>query len=96
MSLVFDLKVVPRSGRNKWVLDKSGKLKCYLKSPPEKGLANKELIKLLAKALSIAQKEITIVSGAASRNKRVRISVDITFEQLLAFLKIEKQQSLFE
>jgi len=45
MSLVFDLKVVPRSGRNKWVLDKSGKLKCYLKSPPEKGLANKELIK---------------------------------------------------
>lgn len=96
MPLIIDIKVVPRSGKNKWMLDKSGQLKCYLKSPPEKGLANKELIKLLAKALSIPQKEITIVFGAASRNKRLKISVDITFEQLLAFLKIEKQQSLFE
>jgi len=96
MPFVFEVKVVPRSGKNKWMLDKSGKLKCYLKNPPEKGLANKELVKLIAKALSIPQQDIKIIFGQTSKNKRIKVSVEITFDQLLSFLKIEKQQSLFE
>ena len=39
MSLVIEIKVFPSSGRQKFVIDKSGKLKCYLKNPPEKGKA---------------------------------------------------------
>ncbi len=96
MSFVFDVKVVPRSGRNKWMLDKSGTIKCYLKSPPERGLANKELIKLVAKALSLTQQDISIVFGAASRKKRISVNCDLSFERLLVALGIERQQSLFE
>ena len=96
MSFIFQVKVVPQSGRNKWVIDKSGTLKCFLKSAPEKGLANKELVKLIAKALSIPQQDVQIIAGQTSRTKRIKVSVEITLDKLLALLKIEKQQSLFE
>lgn len=95
MSFIFDVKVVPSSGRNEWILDKSDNLKCYLKNPPEKGKANKELIQLLAKALKIAQNEVEIIAGQASRKKRIKIVLDITFEQLVANLGIERQVKLF-
>lgn len=96
MPLIFDVKVVPSSGRNLWKLDKSGTLKCFLKSPPERGLANKELIKLLSKAVSVPQSAVVIVSGGASRNKRIKISIEMTFDELLTLLKVERQKSLFE
>ncbi len=96
MPLIIDIKVIPSSGRSKWMLDKSGQLKCYLKSPPEKGRANRELIKNLAKVLGITQESVKIIAGATSRKKKVRISLDISLDQLLHALGIEKQQSLFE
>ena len=96
MPLVFDLKVIPSSGKQGCMLGKAGKLKCYLKSPPEGGKANKELIKFLAKSLGLRQDEVAIVGGATSRNKRIKIELDINFEQLLARLGIERQTSLFE
>jgi len=95
MPLIVFVKVVPSSGKSTCVLDKNDNLKCYLKSPPEKGKANKELIKLLATALSIAQQHVCLISGLTSRNKKVRIDLDITFEQLLEKLGIEFQQKLF-
>lgn len=96
MPIIIDVKVFPSSGYNKWIIGNYGKLKCYLKNPPEKGLANKELIKLLSKALSIVKSDIEIISGAKSRNKRLKISIDLTFDQILGLLGIEKQQSLFD
>jgi len=96
MALVFDIKVVPRSGRNAWKLDKSGMLKCYLKSVPEKGFANKELIKTVARVLSVTQEDVEIIAGATRRNKRLKVNLDISFDQLLAILGVERQQSLFE
>jgi len=95
MSLVVSIKVVPSSGKSSCVLDKNDNLKCYLKSPPEKGKANKELIKLLAGELSIAQQKVSLISGLTSRNKKIKIDLDITFEQLLEKLGIECQQKLF-
>ena len=95
MALTVEIKVVPSSGRNTWMLDKAGTLKCYLKSPPERGLANKELIKLIAKALGIPKSDVEIVAGATSRKKRIKIETNITLEQFLAALGIERQQSLF-
>jgi len=96
MAFVFDIKVVPRSGRRAWKLDKSGVLKCYLKSAPEKGLANKELIKEVAHILSVTQQDVKIVAGATRRNKRLKVNLALSFDRLLAILGIERQQSLFE
>lgn len=95
MALVIEIKVVPQSGRSGFVLDKSGKLKCYLKSPAERGLANSELVKTIAKTLGLAQDKVTLVSGQTSRNKRVKIDAEMTLEQVIAKVGIEKQQSLF-
>ena len=95
MPLQLVVKVVPSSGRQAWTLDKSGQLKCFLKSPPEKGIANKELIKILANALRISQDAITIVGGLTSRTKRILIQTNLTFQQVEAILGIERQQSLF-
>jgi uncharacterized protein (TIGR00251 family) len=89
MQCILTIKVVPRSGTNKVAIDTSGTVKIYLKSSPEKGLANNELIYFLSKTLSIPQLSITIVSGAASRTKRVKIITDLTAEQLLNKLGIK-------
>ena len=41
---------------------------------PESGKANRALVKLLAKTLGVAVGDITIVSGASSRRKRLRVA----------------------
>jgi len=97
MPFTFDIKVVPSSGRVSWVIDKrGGQLKCYLKSPPERGKANKELIKLLAKALGITKNNITIIAGATGRKKRIRIEQKMTFATLLTALGIDWQLNIFK
>jgi len=101
MAITIELKVVPSSGRSGWVYDKSGMLKCYLKSPPEKGQANEELIKVLAKALGITMNLVTIISGYQFRKKVVKIDVDMSYDELCRKLGIEvnknsdQQMSLF-
>ena len=88
MSLIIEVKVTPSSGRQKFVKDKSGGIKCFLKSAPEDGKANEELIKLLAKKLSILKNDIKLILGATSRRKRIKIDADITLEQLMEKLQI--------
>ncbi len=95
MSLIVEIKVVPASGRSAWKLENSGILKRYLKNPPEKGLANRELIDVLAKALQLPRQEIIIISGQTSRIKRVKINTALTYEQLLSRLGIERQMKVF-
>lgn len=95
MPLIFSIKVVPSSGKSLCKLDKSGKIKCYLKKPPERGLANKELVKMLAKALNVTQNKIEIIAGMTKREKKVKIDLDISYNQLLSLLGIECQQKLF-
>ena len=94
MPLQIIVKVTPSSGRQVWTLDKSGNLKCFLKSPPQKGLANKELIKSLASALHMSQDAIAIVGGLTSRTKRILIKTAMTMQELEAILGIERLQSL--
>lgn len=95
MALVIEVKVIPSSGRVMWKLEADDRLKCYLKSPPEKGKANKELLGLLAKALKLPVSACTILSGATSRLKRVRIDTQLSFNELLGLLGIERQMRLF-
>ena len=95
MALIFDVKVVPSSGRKEWKLDKADMLKCYLKSPAEQGKANNELVKDIAKIVGIAQNMVTIVAGAQSRKKRIKIESAITYDALLSLLGIDRQMSMF-
>ncbi|MBD3273041.1 hypothetical protein GF385_01680 [Candidatus Dependentiae bacterium] len=90
MGLFVDIKIIPSSGRQKIVLDKSGILKCYLKSAPEKGKANDEFIKFLSEQLALPKNLISLVSGRTSRKKRVKIDQDIEYLDLIKKLGLEE------
>jgi uncharacterized protein (TIGR00251 family) len=67
--IILKVKAFPKAGRNQIVGVRNGELVVRVQAPASKGEANKELVRYLAKALSISKSEIEIVSGAASRHK---------------------------
>ena len=48
-------------------------MKIRLAAPPVDGAANEELIRFLAKSFGVARAQIEILSGAAARQKTLRI-----------------------
>lgn len=72
--VVFTAKVVPGSSRTALcgVLDRMIKVK--VSAAPEKGKANRCLIAFLAKQLGVKKNAVTIVSGAGSGVKQVRVA----------------------
>lgn len=52
-----------------------GTIKLNIKSPPEKGKANTEIIKLLAKHYNIDSEKIKILSGKTSKLKKIKILI---------------------
>ncbi len=95
MGFSVDIRVVSSSGRSMFKIDRSGKLKCYVKSPPEKGLANREVIKLIAKSLGISRDMVHITRGLTSRKKRICIDVYMTYQQFLQAIGVEWQIDMF-
>jgi hypothetical protein len=69
------IKVHPKS-KDSGVFDtmEDGTLKVRVKAPPEKGKANKEVIKVLAKKYGVKKSEVEIVSGATDQIKLIKIS----------------------
>ena len=96
MGLILEIKVTPRSGRATFTLDATGKLKAFLKSPPEDGKANRELIQMLAQALSCPQAALIIVSGATSRNKKIKIDLPLTRDDVINKLGFAVQTNLLK
>lgn len=65
------IKVIPKAVRTELAgIDSSGVLRIRLKAVPEKGEANKELLRFLSKALKA---QVRLVRGALSRTKTVEI-----------------------
>ena len=94
MSIIIEIKVVPRSKQLACKLE-GERLKCFIKSAPEKGKANRELISYLAKKLGVKTNMITIMTGATSPLKRLRIETNKDFAALCAALGIERQTTIF-
>lgn len=78
--MIVDVTAVPKSKRFS-VSFKDGKVKLFLKSPPEQNKANIEIIKELSKTLNASVK---ILSGHKSKHKCLEIS--ITEEQWKNFI----------
>ncbi|MBX3268462.1 MAG: YggU family protein [Acidobacteria bacterium] len=72
--VTFSVKVVPRASRTEIAGEIGGAVRVRVASPPVDGAANDELIRLIAKRLSVARSAVEIVSGAASKSKLVRVS----------------------
>lgn len=71
--IVLCIKVFPRSGRSAFAGERDGHLVVKLTAPPVDGAANEELIALLAKALGVPKRAVSILSGETARQKRVRV-----------------------
>jgi uncharacterized protein len=69
----LQIKVIPSSSNNSiagWLEDT---LKVKVTAAPEKGKANKAVIKVLEKALDLAKGSVNITSGTTSTRKTVEI-----------------------
>ena len=78
MSGALAIRVTPRSakpGIGGWRAGADGReeLEVRVAEAPADGAANDAVVKLLAKALGISRSELSIISGHASRHKRVAI-----------------------
>ena len=82
----LEIRVVPRAGRSGFAGLRDGALLVRLVAAPVDGAANDELIALIATALRIPKRDITIVSGERGRSKRIRIA-GIAPEEALARLR---------
>jgi uncharacterized protein len=71
--LTFALHVQPGAKRSELAGMHGEALKVRLAAPPVDGKANAELIRFLADAFGVPQRNVGIVRGATSRTKVVRI-----------------------
>lgn len=95
MGLVIEVKVVPNAKAQLLTLDRQGYIKCSLKSQPEKGKANEELIKFLSKLLHIPQQDVKILSGQTSKKKIIKLNVDgLTLSQFYTICNLTHQTVL--
>lgn len=72
--MYIQVKVIPKSPRTQLVEimpDETWKIR--IAAPPEKGKANEELIKFLAKHFGCKKSEIKIISGQTDQRKLVKV-----------------------
>ena len=60
-------------------------LKAAVTAVPEKGRANKSLLKLLSKSWGVGMQRLTLIAGAKDRNKTIQVAGDTA--ETLALLK---------
>lgn len=72
-SLLFAVRVIPKSSKSEIVGELDGALKIKLHSPPVDGAANAELIAALAKFFDVPKSAVEVIKGHTSRNKQVKI-----------------------
>ena len=71
--LVLSIYLQPASSQNKVVGIHANTLKIRITAPPVSGLANKHLLKYLAKLFAVPQKQVELKKGYSSRSKTIRI-----------------------
>jgi uncharacterized protein len=80
-STIIDVRVIPRAGKSGIAGMRGDALLVRLHAAPVDGAANAELIEVLAEALGVPKRAVSIASGERSRQKRVRIE-GVTNEKL--------------
>ena len=72
--MILSIRVQPRACQDEIIGPHGdGSLKIRITAPPVDGKANEHLIKFLAKSFGVAKSQITLLSGASGRDKRLAI-----------------------
>ncbi len=69
--LVLALKISPKAAKSEILGVEGEELKLKIAAVPEKGEANMEVVRFLAKALGFPKSQVVLLSGEASRHKKV-------------------------
>ncbi len=72
--IVIPIKVQPNSSRERVIGEYGNQLKVAVSVPPEKGKANKAIIKVIARWLNRNISDIEIISGKRSKEKEVFVN----------------------
>jgi len=72
-ALVLDLHVQPGAKATEAAGRHGDRVKIRLAAPPVDGAANDELVRFVAEAFGVPRRNVTIVTGATARRKRVRV-----------------------
>jgi uncharacterized protein (TIGR00251 family) len=72
--VILTVRVIPRAGKSGVSGTRDGALLVRLNAPPVEGAANAELIDVVAEALGVPKRAVTIIAGQRSRTKRVRVT----------------------
>ncbi|HET7219237.1 MAG TPA: DUF167 domain-containing protein [Vicinamibacterales bacterium] len=68
------VRVIPRAAKPGVAGTRGAALLVRLRTPPVEGAANLELVEVLAAALGVPRRAVSIVSGERSRQKRVHVA----------------------
>lgn len=84
-SAELTVRVTPRARRNEIAGERGGALLVRVTAPPVDGQANAALCRLIAKRAGVGVRSVSVVRGAGSREKVVRVE-GISSEDLRAAL----------
>ena len=70
---ILPVRARPGAGKNEIRGQQEGALKVCVTQAPEKGKANKAIVAVLAKTLSLKKSQFELLSGATARQKRFLI-----------------------
>jgi uncharacterized protein (TIGR00251 family) len=78
-SLIVTVRLTPKGGRDaldgiEVLADGRTVVKARVRAAPSGGAANAALVKLLADALDVAPRNVSVVAGATARIKRIKIA----------------------
>ena len=84
-AVTFEVRVAPRSSRDRVIGVRDGALKVSLTAAPVDGAANEALRRLLAKMLGVAKSDVEILRGDRARAKLIRVhgvdEIDVSFDE---------------
>lgn len=67
------VKVVPGASRSRVVGMLGDRLKLSVAAPPEQGKANKAVCQLIAKALGVSRRDVSVTAGQTQPNKTLSV-----------------------
>jgi len=77
--ILLSVQLTPRGGRDavervERLADGESVLKARVRAPASEGEANAALLKLLARTLGVAVRDVSLVGGATARRKRIKVA----------------------
>ena len=77
--LALTVRLTPKGGRDaidgiEQMADGRSVLKVRVRAAPSEGEANEALVRLIAKALGVAPRQVTLTAGATARVKRLAVA----------------------